>query len=52
MGIIAIASPDGFVKRSSAALRFNSVVAAYLFVRFTPQFLLDLHLELFMKPSS
>jgi hypothetical protein len=30
---------DGFVKSPSAALRFNFVVAAYLVVRFTPQFL-------------
>jgi hypothetical protein len=30
---------DGFVKSPSAALRFNFVVAAYLYVRFTPQFL-------------
>jgi hypothetical protein len=42
---------DGFVKNPSAALRFNFVVAAYLFVRFTPQFLRALHLELFTKPS-
>jgi hypothetical protein len=32
-------------------LRFNFVVAAYLLVRFTPQFLRALHLELFTKPS-
>jgi hypothetical protein len=32
-------------------LRFNFVVAAYLFVRFTPQFLRAWHLELFTKPS-
>jgi hypothetical protein len=42
---------DGFVKSPSAALRFNIVVAAYLYVRFTPQFLRALHLELFTKPS-
>jgi hypothetical protein len=42
---------DGFVKSPSAALRFNFVVAAYLYVRFTPQFLRALHLELFTKPS-
>jgi len=30
---------DGFVKSPSAALRFNFVVAAYLSVRFAPQFL-------------
>jgi len=42
---------DGFVKNPSAALRFNFVVAAYLSVRFTPQFLRALHLELFTKPS-
>jgi len=30
---------DGFVKSPSAALRFNFVFAAHLFVRFTPQFL-------------
>ena len=32
-------------------MRFNFVVAAYLIVRFTPQFLRALHLELFTKPS-
>jgi hypothetical protein len=32
-------------------LRFNFGVAAYLLVRFTPQFLRALHLELFTKPS-
>jgi hypothetical protein len=42
---------DGFVKSPSAALRFNFVVAAYLVVRFTPQFLRALRLELFTKPS-
>ncbi|MCX5911989.1 MAG: hypothetical protein NTV04_08665, partial [Deltaproteobacteria bacterium] len=42
---------DGFVKSPSAALRFNFVVAAYLYVRFTPQFLRALHLELFTNPS-
>jgi hypothetical protein len=42
---------DDFVKSPSAALRFNFVVAAYLVVRFTPQFLRALHLELFTKPS-
>jgi hypothetical protein len=42
---------DGFVKSPSAALRFNFVVAAHLEVRFTPQFLRALHLELFTKPS-
>jgi hypothetical protein len=40
---------DGFVKSPSAALRFNFVVAAYLVVRFTPQFLRALQLELFTK---
>jgi hypothetical protein len=43
---------DGFVKSPSAALRFNFVVAAYLYVRFTPQFLRAWHLELFTKPST
>ena len=38
-----------FVKSPSAALRFNFVVAAYWFVRFTPQFLRALHMELFTK---
>jgi hypothetical protein len=42
--------PDGFVKSPSAALRFNFVVAAYLQVRLTPQFLRALQLELFTKP--
>jgi hypothetical protein len=42
---------DGFVKSPSAALRFNFVVAAYLLVRFTPQFLRAWHLELFTQPS-
>jgi hypothetical protein len=32
-------------------LRFNFVVAAHMKVRFTPQFLRALHLELFTKPS-
>ena len=43
---------DGLVKSPSAALRFNFVVAAHLLVRFTPQFLRALHLELFTKPFS
>jgi hypothetical protein len=42
---------DGLVKSPSAALRFNFVVAAHLYVRLTPQFLRALHLELFTKPS-
>jgi hypothetical protein len=42
---------DGIVKSPSAALRFNFVVAANLYVRFTPQFLRAWHLELFTKPS-
>jgi hypothetical protein len=42
---------DGFVKSPSAALRFNFIVAAHFLVRFTPQFLRALHLELFTKPS-
>jgi len=42
---------DGFVKNPSAVLRFNFVVAAHMFVRFTPQFLRALRLELFTKPS-
>jgi hypothetical protein len=41
---------DGFVKSPSAALRFTFVVAAYQQVRFTPQVLRALHLELFTKP--
>jgi len=32
-------------------LRFNFVFAAHLAVRFTPQFMRALHLELFTKPS-
>jgi len=46
-GILPI--DDGFVKSPSAALRFTFVVAAYLKVRFTPQVLRALHLELFTK---
>ncbi len=42
---------DGLVKSPSAALRFNFVVAAHLYVRLTPQFLRALQLELFTKPS-
>ena len=42
---------DGFVKSPSAALRFTFVVAAYQQVRFTPQVLRALHLELFTLPS-
>ena len=41
----------GCVKSPSAALRFTFIVAAYLNVRFTPQFLRALHLELFTQPS-
>jgi hypothetical protein len=48
---LAKANSDGLVKSPSAALRFNFVVAAYMFVRFTPQFLRAWHLELFTKPS-
>ena len=48
-GILPI--DDGFVKSPSAALRFTFVVAAYLKVRFTPQVLRALHLELFTKSS-
>ncbi|MCX5910746.1 MAG: hypothetical protein NTV04_02335 [Deltaproteobacteria bacterium] len=43
---------DGFVKSPSAALRFNFVVAAYLYGRFGSQFLRALRLELFTKPST
>jgi hypothetical protein len=43
--------PDGFVKSPSAALRFTFVVAAYQQVRFTPQVLRALHMELFTLPS-
>jgi hypothetical protein len=43
---------DGFVKSPSAALRFNFVVAAYVVVRFTPQFLRALHLELLRNHRS
>ena len=39
------------VKSPSAAFRFNFVAAAYLRVRFTPQFSHALHLELFTEPS-
>jgi hypothetical protein len=42
---------DGFVKSPSAGLRFNFVVTAYLYVRFTPQFLRAWHVDLFAKPS-
>jgi hypothetical protein len=42
---------DGFTKSPSAALRFNFVAAAHRTLRFTPQFLRALHLELFTKPS-
>jgi hypothetical protein len=41
---------NGFVKSPSAALRFTFVVAAYQQVRFIPQVLRALHLELFTKP--
>jgi hypothetical protein len=43
---------DGLVKRPAAALRFNLVGQRTLSVRFTPQFLRALHLELFTKPSA
>jgi hypothetical protein len=49
-GLAPRLNSDGFVKSPSAALRFTFVVAAYLQVRFTPQVLRALHMELFMKP--
>ena len=60
IGLIYILPPgvikiDGLVKSPSvplgAGLRFNFVAAVYCFVRFAPQFLRALHLELFAKPS-